>query len=410
MRHARRILQERAAAGEIDEAARERLGEIADRHIRCRRASLRAMWALHVTGGLAGRVVAASCCRSRTNTFAGGPFNSRSIATSRNLRQLLPQIGGNGEDRSVAGRAACIWPPPLQRLPRRANGGTFCEALTQHAEDAGDHNLPLMYWYAAEPLAEADPEASTGVRPVVRQDDAAGARVHAAADREHRTRRNRLAALVDALDKSADADEQLAILQGIRNGLEGRRRVEPPAEWAAVYGKLMASATKPVQTEATALGVTFGDAAAMDAMRKRVASAAADADVRRAALEALLAAKDPQLVADAAAAARRSGAARRGARGPGIVRRSADAGADAGRVSAAVAGREAGRRWPRSRRGPRTASRCLKAIAERTDRRRPICRPTWCGSCTILHERRRSTSCWRRSGARSAARRPTKRS
>src|SRR5205823_4595285 len=26
-------------------------------------------------------------------------------------------------------------------------------ALNQHAEDAADHNLPLMNWYAAEPLA-----------------------------------------------------------------------------------------------------------------------------------------------------------------------------------------------------------------------------------------------------------------
>ena len=34
------------------------------------------------------------------------------------------------------------------------------EGLVAHAEDAGDHNLPLMYWYAAEPLADVD--AGTG--------------------------------------------------------------------------------------------------------------------------------------------------------------------------------------------------------------------------------------------------------
>ena len=28
--------------------------------------------------------------------------------------------------------------------------------LLAHAEDAADHNLPLMVWYAAEPLAELD--------------------------------------------------------------------------------------------------------------------------------------------------------------------------------------------------------------------------------------------------------------
>src|SRR5690625_728535 len=30
--------------------------------------------------------------------------------------------------------------------------------LTRHEEDADDHNLPLMVWYAAEPMAELDPE------------------------------------------------------------------------------------------------------------------------------------------------------------------------------------------------------------------------------------------------------------
>ena len=30
------------------------------------------------------------------------------------------------------------------------------EALAQRAEDKDDHNLPLMLWYAAEPLAPLD--------------------------------------------------------------------------------------------------------------------------------------------------------------------------------------------------------------------------------------------------------------
>ena len=30
------------------------------------------------------------------------------------------------------------------------------EALAMHGEDAKDHNLPLMYWYAAEPVVGAN--------------------------------------------------------------------------------------------------------------------------------------------------------------------------------------------------------------------------------------------------------------
>jgi hypothetical protein len=29
-------------------------------------------------------------------------------------------------------------------------------ALAAHAEDAGDHNIPLLLWYAAEPAVAAD--------------------------------------------------------------------------------------------------------------------------------------------------------------------------------------------------------------------------------------------------------------
>ena len=40
----------------------------------------------------------------------------------------------------------------LQRLPV-AQRGEILEGLLAHAEDATDQNLPLMYWYAAEPVA-----------------------------------------------------------------------------------------------------------------------------------------------------------------------------------------------------------------------------------------------------------------
>jgi hypothetical protein len=44
----------------------------------------------------------------------------------------------------------------IQRLPL-ASRWDILDALTSHREDAADHNLPLMYWYAMEPLAEVDP-------------------------------------------------------------------------------------------------------------------------------------------------------------------------------------------------------------------------------------------------------------
>src|SRR5204863_5234248 len=37
------------------------------------------------------------------------------------------------------------------------------EALLQHGEDAGDHNLPLLYWFAAEPLVAADAQRASAL-------------------------------------------------------------------------------------------------------------------------------------------------------------------------------------------------------------------------------------------------------
>jgi hypothetical protein len=44
----------------------------------------------------------------------------------------------------------------LQRLPA-ARRWDAVAGLIAHAEDAEDHNQPLMVWYAAEPLAALDP-------------------------------------------------------------------------------------------------------------------------------------------------------------------------------------------------------------------------------------------------------------
>ena len=47
----------------------------------------------------------------------------------------------------------------LQRLPFKQRVPVL-KALLAHAEDVGDPNLPLMYWYATEPVVAADKVAA----------------------------------------------------------------------------------------------------------------------------------------------------------------------------------------------------------------------------------------------------------
>ena len=68
------------------------------------------------------------------------------------------------EPATVTGKLARTDPSPVvrlylasaaQRLPLEQRW-EMLEGLVARAEDAGDHNLPLMDWYAAEPLADLD--------------------------------------------------------------------------------------------------------------------------------------------------------------------------------------------------------------------------------------------------------------
>ncbi len=66
----------------------------------------------------------------------------------------------------------------------------------------------------------------------------------------------------------------LPLLQGLNESLKGRRQVDRPDAWLAASAKLAKSDNPEVRSLSTSLGVTFGDAAALEAMRKTLADPA----------------------------------------------------------------------------------------------------------------------------------------
>jgi putative membrane-bound dehydrogenase-like protein len=291
VQHARRILQERAAAGAIDPSARERLLDIiANNHDETRR--LRAMWALHVTGGLPEEL--SRRLLSDANEYVRGWVVQLSLDKDRpQLAELFPEFAAMAA-RDASNVVRLYLASAMQRVPS-SERWAILERLASHAEDASDHNLPLMYWYAAEPLAEADPERALAFGL------SCGKTISLL--REFMLRRigslegnSGVPVLVTALGKSIRSDEQLTILRAVRAALAGQRKVKAPSEWATVYRAIAKSESEDLRNEATALGVTFGDADALETMRRLVASPQTDAAPRRNALKALLAAKDPQIV------------------------------------------------------------------------------------------------------------------
>jgi putative membrane-bound dehydrogenase-like protein len=152
-RHARRILQERAAAGgngvaKVQDGLKAMLrNSTSDVH------QLRALWTLHVTGGL------------DEKTALGLLDSSHEFVRAWTL-QLLAEGKDLGDAALKKMNAmAANDPSPVVRLYiasalQRIAPAKRWEALTallNHADDAQDHNLPFMYWYAAEGAVAADP-------------------------------------------------------------------------------------------------------------------------------------------------------------------------------------------------------------------------------------------------------------
>ena len=154
MRHSRRILQERAAAGKLDPQVRKRLAEIATTNPDETR-RLRAMWALDVTGGVPAELIPKLLADK--NEYVRAWAVQLSIDHEKaNLAELLPQFATMAaKDASQIVRLYLA--SAMQRIPAGERWNVL-QRLGAHAEDVKDQNLPLMYWYAAEPLAVDDPE------------------------------------------------------------------------------------------------------------------------------------------------------------------------------------------------------------------------------------------------------------
>jgi putative membrane-bound dehydrogenase-like protein len=114
---------------------------------------LRLLQALHVTGGLT-EEAAAKTLRS-PHEYVRAWTIQLMLENKEASEAFLQQMARLAkEDPSPVVRLYLA--SGLQRVPIDKRTPVL-EGLFSHAEDAGDHNLPLMYWYAAEPVAGQSP-------------------------------------------------------------------------------------------------------------------------------------------------------------------------------------------------------------------------------------------------------------
>jgi putative membrane-bound dehydrogenase-like protein len=293
VRHARRLLQERAAAGKLEPTVREELSDFVRRKDIDDTRRLRALWALHVTGGLTEPVVR-ELVGNESPYLRGWVIQlwlENERKTSPELRDRFAEMARKDPSPVVRLYLAS----GLQRLPLQERW-PILEGLVTHSEDAADHNLPLMYWYAMEPLAGQDMRRALALGLV------AGENIPLL--RNYMVRRigssnadKSLQLLVEGLGEVKEARVQLAFLRGMNQALVGRRQVEPPAGWAEVYPRVLAGNDAQVRGQALALAVTFGDKQAMATLHKTMLDTRAETAARKQALSVLLQARSPGLAA-----------------------------------------------------------------------------------------------------------------
>ena len=155
VRHARRLLHERAASKKLDETTHAKLIDILNNRKEVPK-KLRALWCLHVTGGTSEELLLGLLDNSEEYIRAWATqLLAEDGKVSEKVLNKWSEMAGNETSAVVRLYLASA----MQRVPVDQRWQVL-ENLAKHKEDADDHNLPLMLWYALEPAVTTDVKKS----------------------------------------------------------------------------------------------------------------------------------------------------------------------------------------------------------------------------------------------------------
>lgn len=289
VRTARRLLQERAAAGRDLSKAHQSLRTILAENADVTR-RLRAAWALYASGGLDERAALALLDQPSEHIRAWGVrLLCDSTPPSPAAVARFTQMARTDASQKVRLSLASA----LQRIPLDQRW-SVAEPLASHKEDASDAMLPLMIWYGVEPLVPADQRravalASSCEVPIVRR---FVARRTVEADPS-----TGLAAVVSLLKPASDkacAD----LLIGAHDALRGRKHMKRPDGWQDALAGLLIRSDLNVVEQALLLALDLEDPKAAPVLRGIIRDRETPLDMRERALSALVERRVAGLVPD----------------------------------------------------------------------------------------------------------------
>lgn len=174
----------------------------------------------------------------------------------------------------------------LPKMPA-AERWNLAEHLCQHAEDAEDHNLPLMLWFGIEPLVQGDPERAARLLdstpiPLIRR-FLARRMMH-----EH-GKDERIGPLLTTLLRThKDVDFREVVLQGMTEATRGWKSSPAPPQWRELSAALEQEKHGAIAEKVRELSVVFGDGRALEQLRETVLDPSAAPLARTQALRMLV--------------------------------------------------------------------------------------------------------------------------
>lgn len=271
-RRARLILQARATKRQISAEATQILADMfeANKNPDFR---LRALWTLHITGALEETKLVSLLSDKDAHMRAWSvQLLCEDLNPSTTAIDQFIQMAKHESSPVVRMYLAAA----LQRM-EESSRWQIVEGLMSHGEDAQDHNIPKMIWFGFEPLVAYDPKRALDLMKESEIPMVAQFAARRAVDADQ------LQTLVEAI--GSKSKNRVNLLEGFRNGLEGRTDLSPPSNWKLVYDKL--SGKKQTAELALAIAHQFGDSEAANRYLAILIDSKADMEDRKSAIKGL---------------------------------------------------------------------------------------------------------------------------
>ena len=280
VRQARKVLAERGLAGvRISGESREKLRSVLTSEADPLR-RLRALWILQSTNLLDDALLAASL-KDADPSVRG--WSVRLIAQQWTAGvPALAELAKSESSVQVRRELASA----LSYLPL-AQRAAIAEPLLARAEDAKDHNIPLLLWYGIEPLVGADAARGLALAAISRHPQTTDF-IYRRLASDARARAQVLALALREQDTARRAPLVARVVEGVRQS----GSFSAPEGWAALVAALRQGASPDLLANLNELDALAGDEASRAFYRAHLADEKAPLPARQRALAVLVASRD----------------------------------------------------------------------------------------------------------------------